>query len=101
MSNINRSIKAFLYPNPMKNAKGMYLARTLKHTTCNIGDICESIAGKTGTRAKADALEYHAKLIFDEIIEQVMNGNKVDCGYFTAQANVTGSFASIGENFDT
>jgi len=25
----------------------------------------------------------------------------VDCGYFTAQANVTGSFASIGENFDT
>ena len=101
MSVIYHSIKAFLYPNPMKNAKGKYLARTSKNTTYNIREICESIAGKTGTVAKADALEYHAKLIFDEIVEQVMDGNKVDCGYFTAQANIKGSFSSKRDSFDT
>lgn len=100
MSTIHRTIKAFLYPNPMKNAKGKYLARTFKHTTYNIQDICELISNKPGTLAKADTLEYHANLIFNEIIEQVLDGKKVDCGYFTAQANVKGSFDSLGDSFD-
>lgn len=100
MSSIHRTIKAFLYPNPMKNAKGKYLARTFKHTTYNIQDICELIERKPSTGTKAETLEYHANLIFNEIIEQVLDGKKVDCGYFTAQANVKGSFDSLGDSFD-
>lgn len=100
MSSIHRTIKVFLYPNPMKNAKGKYLARTFKHTTYNIQDICELIERKSGTGAKAETLKHHANLIFNEIIEQVLDGKKVDCGYFTAQANVKGSFDSLGDRFD-
>ena len=100
MSSIHRTIKVFLYPNPMKNAKGKYLARTFKHTTYNIQDICELISAKSDTTASTETLKYHANLIFNEIIEQVLRGIKVDCGYFTVQANVKGSFDSLHDRFD-
>ena len=39
MSEIHRTIKAFLYPNTMKNAKGTYIAQTSKYQTYNIREI--------------------------------------------------------------
>jgi len=100
MHPIYRTIQAFLYPNPMKNAKGKYLARTLKHATCSIADICTSLASKSGSAVNADTMEYHAKILLEEIMEHVMDGKKVDCGYFTVQANIKGSFNSLHDNFD-
>lgn len=100
MSSNHRTIKASLYPNPMKNAKGKYLARTFKHTTYNIQDICESISTKSDTTASTETLKYHAILFLEEIMEKVIDGNKFDCGYFTVQANVKGSFDSLHDHFD-
>jgi hypothetical protein len=99
MSTIHRTIKAILYPNPMKNAKGSYLARTSKHITYNIREICESAKEKTGI-VNADALEYHVKLFFEEMLALIEDGNKINTGYFTAQANVKGTFNSTNDNFD-
>lgn len=99
MSSINRTIKAFLYPNPMNNVKGSYLARTSKNTTYNILEICASAKEKSGI-VNADALEYHVKLFFEEMIELLEDGNKIITDYFTAQANVKGSFTSKNDNFD-
>ena len=99
MSTQLRTIKAILYPNPMKNAKGRYLARTSKYTSYNIREICELAKEKTGV-ANADALEYYAKLFLEQMLELVENGNKINTGYFTAQANVKGSFNSLSDSFD-
>lgn len=99
MSEIHRTIKAILYPNLLKNAKGKYLARTSKNTTYNIREICESLKEKSGV-VNIDALEYHAKLFFEEMLELLEDGNKINTGYFTVQANVKGSFDSFSDNFD-
>ena len=40
MSAIHRTIKAILHPNPMKNAKGKYLAYTTKYSSYDIQGIC-------------------------------------------------------------
>lgn len=100
MNPFYRTIKAYLYPNPMKNAKDKYLARTYKHTTYTLSDICSIIGSGRGKGLSADTMEYHAKILLEEIMEQVMDGKKVDCGYFTVQANIKGSFNGLYDNFD-
>jgi len=100
MSVIHRAIKAILYPNPMKNAKGKYLARTSKHSTYNIRDTCESLKNKSGS-VNVDAMEYHVKLFFDEMTDLLEDGNKINTGYFTAQANVRGAFDSKADQYDS
>jgi hypothetical protein len=99
MSDTHHIIKAMLYPNTMKNAKGKFLARTSKHTSYNIRGICESIREKSGI-VNTDTLEYHVKLFLDEMAELLETGNKINTGYFSAQANVKGSFDTMSDNFD-
>jgi len=100
MSVIHRTIKAILYPNPMKNAKGKYLARTSKNNTYNIQEICESLKNKSGI-INGDSMEYHVKLFFEEMTDLLEDGNKINTGYFTAQANVRGSFDSKADQYDS
>ena len=100
MSVIHRVIKAILYPNPMNNAKGKYLARTSKHTTYNIRETCESLKNKSGS-VNVDAMESHVKLFFEEMTDLLEDGNKINTGYFTAQAHVRGSFDSKTDQYDS
>ena len=99
MAVIHRSIKAFLYPNPMKNARGKFLAHTSKHNNYNIREICESLQNKSGV-ANVDEMEYHVKLFLDEMTNLLEEGNRINTGYFTAQVNVKGAFDSKGDTFD-
>jgi hypothetical protein len=100
MSVINRTIKAILYPNPMKNAKGKYLARTSKNNIYNIQEVCESLKNKSGM-VNVDAMEYHVKLFLEEMTDLLEDGHKINTGYFTAQANVRGSFDSRADQYDS
>jgi len=100
MSVIHRAIKAILYPNPMKNAKGKYLARTSKNSTYNIRETCESLKNKSGM-VNVDAMEYYVKLFFEEMTDLLEDGNKINTGYFTAQANVRGAFDSKADRYDS
>lgn len=99
MSEIQPTIKAFLYRNTMKNAKGTYLAQTSKYQTYNIRSICEIVKAKTGL-PNADSLEYHVNLFLSEMMELIESGNKINTGYFMAQANVKGSFNSLSDKYD-
>lgn len=99
MSEIHRTIKAFLYPNTMKNAKGTYIAQTSKYQTYNIREICEIAKEKSGL-PNADSIEYHVNLFMSEMMELIEDGNKVNTGYFMAQANIKGSFNSLGDTYD-
>jgi len=100
MSVIHRTIKAILYPNPMNNAKGKYLARTSKYNTYNIREICESLKNKSGL-VNVDAMEYHVKLFLEEMADLLEYGNKINTGYFSAQATVRGSFDSKADQYDS
>ena len=100
MSAIHRTIKAMLYPNPMKNADGKYLARTTKYSSYDIQSICESLCSKPGTGLQLETIAYHVKLFLDEMMEKIEDGNKINTGYFTAQAHVKGSFDSLADDFD-
>lgn len=100
MSAIHRSIKAILHPNPMKNAKGKYLAYTTKYSSYDIQSICESLCSKPGTGLQLETIAYHVKLFLDEMMEKIEDGNKINTGYFTAQAHVKGSFDSLADDFD-
>lgn len=100
MSAIHRTIKAILHPNPMKNAKGKYLAYTTKYSSYDIQSICESLCSKPGTGLQLETIAYHVKLFLDEMMEKIEDGNKINTGYFTAQAHVKGSFDSLADDFD-
>lgn len=100
MSTNHRTIKAMLYPNPMKNADGKYLARTTKYSSYDIQSICESLCSKLGTGLQLETIAYHVKLFLDEMMEKIEDGNKINTGYFTAQAHVKGSFDSLADDFD-
>ena len=99
MSSIRRPIIAVLYPNTMTNAKGEYLPRTRKHVTYNTRQICESLKQRNGL-VNVDNAEYYANMIFAEIAELICDGNKIDTGYFNAQANIKGNFNSKMDKFD-
>ena len=100
MSTNHRTIKAILHPNPMKNAKGKYLAYTTKYSSYDIQSICESLCSKPGTGLQLETIAYHVKLFLDEMMEKIEDGNKINTGYFTAQAHVKGSFDSLADDFD-
>jgi len=100
MSAIHRTIKAILHPNPMKNAKGKYLAYTTKYSSYDIQSICKSLCSKPGTGLQLETIAYHVKLFLDEMMEKIEDGNKINTGYFTAQAHVKGSFDSLADDFD-
>ena len=100
MSAIHRTIKAILHPNPMKNAKGKYLAYTTKYSSYDIQRICESLCSKPGAGVSPETIAYHVKLFLDEMMEKIEDGNKINTGYFTAQAHVKGSFDSLADDFD-
>ena len=100
MSAIHRTIKAILHPNPMKNAKGKYLAYTTKYSSYDIQGICESLCSKPGAGVNPETIAYHVKLFLDEMMEKIEDGNKINTGYFTAQAHVKGSFDSLADDFD-
>ena len=99
MSEIHPTIKAFLYRNTMKNAKDTYLAQTSKYQTYNTRSICEIVKEKAGL-PNADSLEYHVNLFLNEMMELIESGNKINTGYFMAQANIKGSFKSSKDNYD-
>lgn len=99
MSAPDKIIKAILYPNPMKNAKSKYLARTHKNTSYNIKDVCEHAKKNTGI-VNADVIEYHVKIFFEQMLELVKQGNRVETGYFAAQAFVKGSFNTLHDEYD-
>lgn len=100
MSAIHRTIKAILHPNPMKNARGKYLAYTTKYSSYDILGICESLCSKPETGLQLETIAYHVKLFLDEMMEKIEDGNKINTGYFTAQAHVKGSFDSLADDFD-
>ena len=47
-----------------------------------------------------ETIAYHVKLFLDEMMEKIEDGNKINTGYFTAQAHVKGSFDSLADDFD-
>lgn len=100
MSTNHRTIKAILYRNPMKNANGSYLARTSVNNVYNVRAICESACRKPLVGANPDAMEYLVKLFLEEMTSFIEDGKKVNTGYFSAQANVKGSFNSLGDMYD-
>jgi nucleoid DNA-binding protein len=100
MSVIHRTIKAILHPNPLKSAKGTYLARISKYNTLSIKDVCNLFRSKYNASLNPDTMEYYVKLFFDEMSEQLENGHKINTGYFTACASVKGSFKDKTDNFD-
>ncbi|MBN2765609.1 MAG: DUF4469 domain-containing protein [Paludibacteraceae bacterium] len=100
MSTNHRTIKAILYRNSMKNANGKYLARTSVNNVYNIRAVCESACRNTLRGANPDAMEYLVKTFFEEMTYLIENGEKINTGYFSAQANVKGVFNSPGDRFD-
>ncbi|MBP1676975.1 MAG: hypothetical protein H6Q20_1534 [Bacteroidetes bacterium] len=100
MSTLNHTIKAILYPNPMKNAKSLYLARSAQNATLDIREICEQVCDKPGTNTNADELEYHVNLFLNTVADLLADGHKINTGYFNAQACIKGSFNSMNDNFD-
>jgi hypothetical protein len=84
----------------MKNADGKYLARTTKYSSYDILGICESLCSKPGAGVRPETIAYHVKLFLDEMMEKIEDGNKINTGYFTAQAHVKGSFDSLADDFD-
>lgn len=100
MSTNLRTIKAILYRNSMKNAGGKYLARTSVNNVYNIRAVCESACRNASRGANPDAMEYFVKTFFEEMTYLIENGEKINTGYFSAQANVKGVFDSPRDRFD-
>lgn len=100
MSVTHHRIKALLYPNPLKNAQGTYLARISKYNTLSIKDICSLFRDKHNNSINPDTMEYYVKLFLDEMSEQLERGNKINTGYFSACASVRGSFKDKNDHFD-
>lgn len=99
MSETHRTIKTFLYPNTMKNAKGKYLAQTSIYHTYNFRSVCEIVKEKAGL-PNADSIEYHVNLFMNEMMELIELGNKINTGHFMTQANIKGSFNALGYNYN-
>ena len=100
METHHQTIKAELYPNPLKNNEGTFKAQTITYQTLGIRDICNSLCNKPGTGIDPDTLEYHVRLFLEEMGELLTNGYAVNTGYFTAGATIKGSFNSKNENFE-
>jgi len=100
MSKEHQRIKALLYPNPMKNAKGTYMARTSAYGTVGIKEICKSKSKKRGELNNPDSMEYYVKLFFEEMAELLTLGYNINTGYFKAAVKINGKFDTSNDKFD-
>ncbi|MEA4983672.1 MAG: DUF4469 domain-containing protein [Paludibacter sp.] len=101
MSKDHQQIKALLYPNPMKNAGGTYMARTSAYGTLGIKEICQSKGSKRGSLNNPENMEYYVHLFFEEMAELLTAGYNINTGYFKAAAKINGTFNSSNDEFDS
>jgi len=100
MSKDHQRIKALLYPNPMKNAGGTYMARTSAYGTLGIKEICQSKGNKHGSLNNPENMEYYVNLFFEEMTELLTKGYNINTGYFKAAAKINGTFDYENDDFD-
>lgn len=100
MSKDHQRIKALLYPNPMKNSGGTYMARTSAYGTLGIKDICQSKGSKHGSLNNPENMEYYVNLFFEEMTELLTRGYNINTGYFKAAAKINGTFDYENDDFD-
>jgi hypothetical protein len=62
-------------------------------------DLLKTIPKLYETEEQNNPIVY-VKLFLDEMMEKIEDGNKINTGYFTAQAHVKGSFDSLADDFD-
>lgn len=101
MSKDHQRIKALLYPNPMKNTHGTFMARTNAYGTLGIKDICQSKGSKHGSLNNPENMEYYVHLFFEEMAELLTQGYNINTGYFKAAAKINGTFNSSNDEFDS
>lgn len=101
MSKDHQTIKALLYPNPMKNARGTYMARTSAYGTLGIKEICRSKGSKHGSLNNPDNMEYYVNLFFEEMTELLTKGYNINTGYFKAAVKINGTFDTENDEFDS
>lgn len=101
MSKDHQRIKALLYPNPMKNARGTFMARTSAYGTLGIKEICQSGGSKRGSLNNPENMEYYVHLFFEEMAELLAAGYNINTGFFKAAAKINGTFNSSNDEFDS
>lgn len=101
MSKKSQPIKALLYPNPMKNVKGTYMARTSTYGTVGIKEICKSKSKKRGELNNPDSMEFYVNLFFEEMAELLTLGYNINTGYFKAAVKINGTFDTKNDDFDS
>jgi hypothetical protein len=101
MVKILHTIKAWLYKNLLtKDKPNDYIARVISERSLSIKDICESAVARGGADISAPSMEHGVNLFLKEMGYQLCNGFSINTGWFTAVAQILGTFESITETYD-
>jgi hypothetical protein len=92
-------IKAQLYDNALTEKPNDFIARVVSEKSLNIKDICLAATTRGGSDISAAAMEHAVNLWLKEMAYSLCDGFSVNTGWFTAQANIRGSFFGPTEKF--
>ena len=91
-SEVMHSISIRLYPNYLPGYEHTYVARTASDISLSIEDICTSLVKRGGYSGEYKDLINNVKQFLDEMAYQLLDGYKINTGYFTIHVNVGGVF---------
>jgi hypothetical protein len=86
------TIKAWLYPNYLRNVEGKYVARAKAETPLSIENICASATTRGGVELNYEAMVEAVKLYYGEAMYQLADGFSVDNGYYSIRPAIKGAF---------
>jgi hypothetical protein len=99
MADFFHKIKAWLYPNVLKNPNDFY-AKVATERTVNIKEICKSAVIRGGADISATAIEHAVLTFLKEMAHLMCDGFSVNTGYFTATVLIKEPFDSPYEKFN-
>ncbi|OAV66410.1 hypothetical protein Barb6XT_01952 [Bacteroidales bacterium Barb6XT] len=94
------TIKAWLYPNHLKDVKGKFVAKAEAEALLGIEEVsADSISRGDVTGNYNDMLRY-VNGFMDQAIHQLLDGFSINFGYFSIHPSISGTYDSVNEPFD-
>lgn len=94
------TVKAWLYPNNLKDVKGKYVARAKAEAPLGIEGVSGDAISRGDVTGNYDDMLRYVHGFMDQAVHQLLDGFSVNFGYFSIHPGISGTFSSANEPFN-
>jgi hypothetical protein len=97
LQEVLHTIRVFLYYNYLQNVNGKYVARIKSDRTLDLEEVVAAAINRGGALLPRDTMLEAYRIITKEILYQVLDGFKVNTGFFMIALKIRGTYNGLNE----